>query len=131
MSKRLSNADVISLAATAARRLAITFPPREQLLKAMEKQIPMPTVLKSDQCRLWVDKYYIAFAWDEETDIRYIYLTEEHIREEYGSYAQARKSRQNQVFLPADIKKAFRRATSSMNRTGKGYWLDREFFERV
>lgn len=87
--------------------------------------IPLPVMVEGPDARLWVDRYYAAYQ-PGTGDVKYVYLTPEHIREEQWAYLYARKRRGGEVRLPEDIRRAFDTALKDMRRRGVREWVDED-----
>lgn len=79
-------------------------------------KIPLPIVLRNRDGTLWVDRYYMALQLGDG-DVRYIYLTEQHIREEMFSYRTLKNCHDDPAELPRDIAAQFRLALRRMRAT--------------
>ena len=88
-------------------------------------KIPLPIMLRNRDGTLWVDRYYLAVQHEDE-DVRYVYLTEAHIREEMYNYRVLKNCRENPPTLPKDIAAQFRLALRRMHASGVPIYVSSE-----
>jgi|GEM_PF-1747238 len=139
MKSELSRHDIIQYAEKVAYKLGVTLPSVKLIHAQLKDILPLPVIIKNSKYQLWIDMYYIAYSRYDEEEIHYVYITQNHINEEYKSYAIARALRKNKVCLPQNIKKSFRIAQKYINEKkieaakhndkAVNYWLDKAFFE--
>ena len=88
-------------------------------------KIPMPIMLRKHDGTLWIDRYYVAVQHGNG-DVRYIYLTEQHINEEIYNYRVLKKCRENPPALPKVIAAQFRLALRRIRGSGVPIYISRE-----
>jgi hypothetical protein len=121
MAKILSYLEVAELTVDMARKLHMRVPSADELLKNMNRHNSLPQQFRDTGSQLWVDKYYLAYSRWDDPDVHYVYLTAEHIEEEYISYKEARQARKTLDKLPVAIKKQFAEAELQMRATENNY----------
>ena len=123
MKNILSIKEVINLSKSVSDDLGMSLEDDAVLLKKLAQKSPVPLIVKNNNCRLWLDRFYIAYSHDDENDVHYVYLTEFHIREECHSYALARNQRKSDVRLPGQIEEQFSTALKEINKSKKSYHI--------
>jgi hypothetical protein len=119
VAKYLSADDVAMLAVISAESLGMNTTPTADALATQLKQFKaLPEVFSDGLLRMWVDKLYIAYSFETEETVHYIYLTDLHIKEEQRSYALASRLRGRTIHLPSDITEQFRQAVRLINEAG-------------
>lgn len=113
----------------AAEKLGINPPRVRELMRAIGQNAPMPLILLSTDCQLWIDRYYIAYHRFYERDVHYVYLSQYHMDEECNAALLAHKLRGTPINLPSDVLEEFKKAKAVMIETGVSYYLDKQFFE--
>ncbi len=129
MKKTLDDRILIRYVKKAAQKLGVSIPAPKDILRQMNLKIPQPILAENSRCQLWIDKFYIAYSGCDEKIIHYVYLTKEHICEEFESYKTARKQRRRRVYLPVIVNNTFTAALKNMRDTGQDYYLDKDFFK--
>lgn len=127
MNKYLPVKDVVALAEKIAFDLGISINDKENLAtKLVGKYVP-PQIYKNGIVSLWVDRFYIAYSYEDSDKIEYVYVSQEHISEERDSYMLASMQRGYSIDLPLQIDTQFSIAQCEMRITDKKYHI----FERV
>ena len=122
----LPSLGVYRLARKVAERYGLTWVDYGRVQKQYRARYSLPVVAENDNGTLWIDRYYIAYQLDDG-DVRYIYLTKYHIREEVCSYRAASEARNIKADLPAVIKRQFARALKRMAKDASDIWISPEF----
>ncbi len=110
----IDDRSLISYAVKVAQKLGLSIPDPNYILSQMNLKIPQPIIVDNGTYQMWIDKYYIAYSKCDSPQVKYIYITKEHIKEECES-----------MQLPGVIKKAFTAAQRAMAKTGLDYYLDK------
>ena len=97
---------------------------RSAVEKLYNEHWPQPIILRTEDMTLWVDRYYIAYQSGD--DVKYLYLTRQHIREELQSYRSASKLRNTHISLPGEINSQFRNVLRTMRLSGRKIWISDE-----
>lgn len=71
--------EVVRLAISICKRLGFGNCDPTLIQKRMRKRIP--TIMEHAECRLWIDRYYIAMEDNSSVGFRYLYLTRWHAEE--------------------------------------------------
>ncbi|MCR4622564.1 MAG: hypothetical protein K5663_10840 [Clostridiales bacterium] len=75
---------------------------------------------------MWINPEYMAYMLPLE-DVKYIYVTRNHIRKERLSYTVASILRFSRKKLPDDVDREFRKAERTMKKDGRHYWVENCF----
>lgn len=102
--------------------------PRELSLLYSNTKIPMPIMVRNRDGTLWIDRYYMAQQLGDG-DVHYVYLTEQHIREEMFSYRMLKSCREDPAVLPRDIAAQFRLALRRMHASMVPIYVSSEIQE--
>lgn len=119
MNNKLPIENIIAIAKRVAGQLGITMPHEAVLMNKLNMQNPYPLVVKSNLFTLWIDRYYIAYSHDDETEIHYVYVSQHHIKEEWESYLGA----DGASLLPGHIEEQFKFALERMETHEQKYWI--------
>ena len=76
---------------------------------------------------MWINPEYLAYMPPLE-DVKYIYVTRNHILKERLSYTVASILRFSRKKLPDDVDREFRKAERAMKKNGGHYWVENCFF---
>lgn len=129
MHKILDDNTVLKYADIMAQKLGVKIPDLKHIKKRMLLTVPQQTVVDNGEYKLWIDKFYIAYSRHDEDDIHYVYITKQHIYEEYDSFKKAREYRKTKLYLPKRIRQIFNSALCRMRASGLDYCVDKIFFE--
>ena len=113
---------ILTLAEKAAAGHGLPAVPAVMFRRQYDMQIPLPIILENENGRMWLDKHYVAVQL-RGGDIQYLYVTRQHIHEEYHGYQVARLMRKIKVYVPQEIRQAFTAATRKMNAARKNNWV--------
>ena len=122
----LSNIEVYKRAREIAAKHRLRTPDYSKMISEMSGKFPQPVVLANDNGVLWLDRYYVAFQLSGQTDVRYVYITGDHVNEEIASYRAASRARGRNINLPEDVAAQFKRAKRHMRNAGARFWIDSE-----
>ncbi|MBQ3669550.1 MAG: hypothetical protein II920_10055 [Clostridia bacterium] len=100
----------------------VTPPPFKVFLKGCSAPVPQPLVLKGEQGRVWLDKYYVACD-PGDGRVRYHYITRFHINETLEDIKEARLAGRTGQTLSEETRRAFISALRRMRATGRAYAL--------
>ena len=104
-----------------ADKTYIILPLDEYIIKCINMINPKPIILSNDIYQMWIDKYYIAYSELLSDKVKYVYLSKQHIKEEYEAYKEAAKERKKQIEIPFGIKEIFDEALLKMKKSGENY----------
>ena len=122
MNERLTFTAFKALSDNICERLAIK-PLGGRLLSALYTgEIDGPVISNGDFARLWTDRDYIAYQINTG-DVKYVYITLNHIIEENEAVRETRSERHSSYRLPKDIEKEFGRAKKKMRAEGSLFTL--------
>ena len=124
----MTDARILNLAREVAGNLGIAVKnPQRILLNMRPKSIPITTILCNKNHTLWIDKYYIAYSKTGNLDVRYVYITRNHIKEELPEIKKMlKKSGFTDFITLTGIQEQMRQALKVMTETGKeDYVFDR------
>jgi len=113
------------LAKIVAQELGIKELDTEKIKINMSYECPMPVIVHKNECRLWVDKHYIAFSKDNNMLVQYVYVDNEHASEELAAMTKliANESDSQAIEMLIDLKMQFREAMFLMNSKSERYYL--------
>lgn len=112
------------------RQLRLPCPDEAAIRDMYNSDCPMPIVMTNAHGTVWLDRYYAAFKLPGQ-EVRYVYISKAHIREELSSCREVRKTRGAGFCLPPDICRQFRKALISMRKTGGDAWVETEDYSRL
>ena len=114
--------EIAALADLAALEHHLRGVPYAEVRRMYDARIPLPIRTVSDAGTLWVDKYYVAYQLVGE-DVRYVYVSLAHIREEVNGYRAASRERMRSIRLPGDVARELRGAYRQMRKSGRRIWI--------
>lgn len=120
----LNAMQVFNIAKYIARKYGLRLPDYCRMRSEMSGKIPQPIILDSNNGRMWVDRYYVAYQLDGMAEVKYVYIAKHHVLEEISGYRQASKLR-GEDFKPSNgILRQFKRARGEMLAKGCQIWVD-------
>lgn len=120
----LNAMQVFNIAKYIARKYRLRLPDYCRMRSEMSGKIPQPIILDSNNGRMWVDRYYVAYQLDGMAEVKYVYIAKHHVFEEISSYRQASKLR-SEDFKPSNgILQQFKCARWEMLAKGCQVWVD-------
>jgi hypothetical protein len=122
---KLTQSQIITLATMVAEDVGITIN-RSAIRIILTASPSMPAIFRSDAVQLWVDRYYIAYSYEDEIPVHYVFINEKHAREELvGVTARLSHSciKLEQLFL-TDIQRQLRLALleAKTDYVREDYW---------
>lgn len=116
MNKILSVKEVIALAQKTATYLNIEINDIDELAVKIVRRNALPQMYNNNIARLWVDRFYIAYMYEDNDLVNYIYVSQYHIDEEMESCTTTFK-------LPEEIDLQFAFAQAEMLKKNKKYYI--------
>jgi hypothetical protein len=116
MNKILSIKEVLAIAQKVAESLNIEINDIDELAVKIVRRNALPQIYNNSIAKLWIDKYYVAYMYEDDDLVQYIYVTQYHIDEEMQSCTNTFK-------LPAEIDLQFAFARAEMLKTNKKYYI--------
>jgi hypothetical protein len=84
----MTKLEVLGLAEDTAGKVGIIIKNQEAILKRMYSSKFSTTILCNEKYTLWIDKDYIAYSDNDDTDVWYKYITLKHINESFVDISQ-------------------------------------------
>ena len=120
----LNAMQVFNIAKYIAKKYGLRMPDYCRMRSEMSGKIPQPIILDSNNGRMWVDRYYVAYQLDGTSEVKYVYIAKHHVLEEISGYRNASKLRSEDFKPSKDILRQFKRARGEMLAKGCQVWVD-------
>ncbi len=127
--RTLAYEQIIELANMVAADINIPHIPEDQLRNHLSENPPMPKLIQNSAAQLWIDRYYIAFSLMEESCAHYIYIAEQHAREELQDMSARIRKAADEV--ERSFLKNIRYQLKKAEKISPNYYIRNDYLKRL